>query len=96
VQAGHDIAVPLVGVNFNWASRLSYAAMAMLRLLNITRVNLLTNNPAKIAALVDNGIIVDGRTAVIGRVTPENKNYLKTKRNRAGHLLDIETLMSRS
>ncbi|WP_279482177.1 GTP cyclohydrolase II RibA [Aureimonas sp. SK2] len=64
------------------------AAVAMLRGLGIGSVELLTNNPTKIAALQAAGIEVRARTAVIGTVTAENQGYLVTKARRAGHLLD--------
>lgn len=64
------------------------AAVAMLRELGIGSVELLTNNPSKIAALQEAGIEVRGRTPVLGAVTAENQNYLVTKAVRAGHLLD--------
>jgi GTP cyclohydrolase II len=70
------------------------AALAMLRLLSIKEVVVFTNNPTKIAALRDGGITVHARTAVTGRVTSENENYLRTKTLRAGHMLDLETLVA--
>jgi GTP cyclohydrolase II len=71
------------------------AAVAMLKGLNVSSVDLLTNNPLKIAALKAGGIAVNGRIAVTGRVTADNVQYLRTKTLRAGHLLDIE-LISRA
>ncbi|WP_137128971.1 GTP cyclohydrolase II RibA [Rhizobium sp. FY34] len=70
------------------------AALAMLRLLSISEVVVYTNNPTKIAALRDGGIIVHSRTAVTGRVTNENENYLRTKTLRAGHMLELDTLIA--
>jgi GTP cyclohydrolase II len=70
------------------------AATAMLTLLNIRKVIALTNNPAKISALSQAGIAVERRVPVTGEVTVENAGYLKTKRERAGHMLDIETLVA--
>jgi GTP cyclohydrolase II len=70
------------------------AAVAMLRLLDISRVAVYTNNPTKIAGLKLGGIEVEARTAVTGRVTAENENYLRTKTLRAGHMLDLETLVA--
>lgn len=64
------------------------AAVAMLRSLGIGSVELMTNNPTKIAALQSAGIEVQARTAVLGTVTAENQGYLVTKARRAGHLLD--------
>lgn len=68
------------------------AAVAMLEGLGIRRVNLLTNNPAKIAWLRASGIDVVERTGVIGTVTPENVRYLETKARRARHMLDVDAL----
>jgi GTP cyclohydrolase II len=70
------------------------AALAMLRLLSIREVVVFTNNPTKIAALRNAGIKVHARTAVTGRVTSENENYLRTKTLRAGHMLDLDTLVA--
>ncbi len=63
-------------------------AVDMLAALKIQRVQLLTNNPVKIAALVEGGIEVVDRQALYGRLTDENHRYLSAKASRAGHLLD--------
>lgn len=68
------------------------AATAMLGLLDISKVVLFTNNPAKVAALLDGGIEVHSRVALTGEVTAENARYLRTKKARAGHILDIGAL----
>lgn len=65
------------------------AAVAMLKGLGYTRIDLVTNNPAKIAYLTVGGIEVVNRIPVMGNVTPENANYLRTKADRAGHLMDL-------
>ncbi len=70
------------------------AAVAMLRHLNISKVAVYTNNPTKIAGLKLGGIEVEARAAVTGRVTAENENYLRTKTLRAGHMMDLETLVA--
>lgn len=70
------------------------AAIAMLRLLDIAKVIVFTNNPAKISALRDAGIEVESRVALTGAVTVENAGYLMTKQARAGHMLDIETVLA--
>ncbi|MCW5624890.1 MAG: GTP cyclohydrolase II [Burkholderiales bacterium] len=67
----------------------SYAAAAqILRDLGCTRIRLLTNNPAKVAALTALGITVDERVPVIGRTTVDNAHYLATKRYKLGHALE--------
>lgn len=70
------------------------AAVAMLRLMNIGRVAVYTNNPTKIAGLRAGGIDVEARSPVVGRVTAENQNYLRTKTIRGGHMMDLETLVA--
>jgi GTP cyclohydrolase II len=63
------------------------AAAAMLRALGVGRIELLTNNPAKVAALQAAGIDVTARRALPGVPTAHNRRYLATKRDRAGHML---------
>lgn len=62
------------------------AAVAMLKALDITRIQLLTNNPRKIEALRRGGIDVVDRIALHAPPTAHNARYLATKRDRAGHL----------
>lgn len=68
------------------------AAVAMLNALGVSSVELLTNNPRKLAALEAAGFAVHGRTPVMGVVTAENRNYLATKAHRSGHMLDVDTM----
>jgi 3,4-dihydroxy 2-butanone 4-phosphate synthase/GTP cyclohydrolase II len=56
--------------------------------LGVRTMRLLTNNPAKRAALDGYGLRVLGREALPIRPHPENVRYLRTKRDRMGHLLD--------
>lgn len=63
-------------------------AVDMLNALNINKVQLLTNNPLKMAALREGGIEVVSRQALYGSVTDHNHRYLSAKANRAGHFLD--------
>lgn len=70
-------------------------AVDMLNALSIDQVQLLTNNPLKMAALREGGIEVVSRQALYGSVTDHNHRYLSAKANRAGHFLD-EVLESRS
>jgi GTP cyclohydrolase II len=71
------------------------AAVAMLKLLGVSGVELYTNNPSKMAALLAGGIAVNGRIPVTGRVTADNVQYLRTKTLRAGHMLDLGELATR-
>ncbi len=56
--------------------------------LGIQTMRLLTNNPAKRAGLEGYGLTVAGREALPVRPHPENVRYLRTKRDRMGHILD--------
>ena len=64
-------------------------AADILRELGVRSVDLITNNPLKIAGLVDAGIPVRRRLPALGTATPHNLGYLRTKRDRSGHLLEL-------
>jgi GTP cyclohydrolase II len=63
-------------------------AARMLKMLGVSKVQLLTNNPGKLEALSDGGVEVCARIALHTEINPENRRYLATKAARAGHLLD--------
>ncbi len=64
----------------------SYAAAGeILRRLGITRINLLTNNPGKRAALAGLGVDVVDRVKLAFPANPHNEAYLRTKAVRDGH-----------
>ncbi|WP_306214701.1 bifunctional 3,4-dihydroxy-2-butanone-4-phosphate synthase/GTP cyclohydrolase II [Actinoplanes sp. RD1] len=56
--------------------------------LGVRSMRLLTNNPAKRAGLEGYGLTVTGREALPVRLHPENVRYLRTKRDRMGHLFE--------
>jgi GTP cyclohydrolase II len=61
-------------------------AAEMLRDLGVRRARLLTNNPAKIEGLERYGLEVVERVALRISANPSNVGYLKTKREKMGHL----------
>jgi GTP cyclohydrolase II len=63
------------------------AAVAILRHLEITRVELLTNNPEKVRAVKEGGIDVKERTPLYGGINRHNLRYVQTKADRSGHWL---------
>jgi GTP cyclohydrolase II len=69
------------------------SAVAMLRGLGVSRVALLSNNPTKAQRLRNAGIEVLDCIPVTGEITAENEHYLRTKADRAGHLLDVDALI---
>jgi 3,4-dihydroxy 2-butanone 4-phosphate synthase/GTP cyclohydrolase II len=62
-------------------------AAQILRGLGVTRLRLMTNNPAKRTDLEAHGIEVVERVPMVSEVTRENSAYLDAKRRRLGHLL---------
>ena len=57
--------------------------------LGVKTMRLLTNNPDKRAGLEGYGLAIDERIPLLGRQTPENVDYLRTKREKMGHLLEV-------
>ncbi len=60
----------------------------ILRDLGVRSMRLLTNNPSKLVALEGYGLEVVERIPLETRPTPENIGYLRTKREKLGHLLE--------
>jgi GTP cyclohydrolase II len=65
-------------------------AAEMLRLLGIPSVELITNNPLKLAALAEAGIPVLRRIPLPSPSNPHNLGYLRVKRERTGHLIETD------
>ena len=62
-------------------------AAAILRDLGVHRVALMTNNPRKVQGLVDGGIDVAERVAIVAEPNLHNAEYLAVKARRMGHAL---------
>tara|TARA_B100001758_G_scaffold247208_1_gene264319 strand:+ start:4332 stop:4955 length:624 start_codon:yes stop_codon:yes gene_type:complete len=65
-------------------------AATMLKKKGVKSVRLMTNNPLKVKGLTDNGIEVSDRVSHMSGLCESNRDYLKTKKARMGHLLDVE------
>jgi GTP cyclohydrolase II len=65
-------------------------AAEMLRLLGVRSVELITNNPEKLAGLAEAGIAVKGRIQLPSPANPFNVEYLRVKRERTGHLIQTD------
>ncbi len=55
--------------------------------LGVRRIRLMTNNPAKYGGLEGYGLQITSRVALPTIETPHNVRYLRTKRERMGHIL---------
>jgi GTP cyclohydrolase II len=73
-------------LGFDDDERVYLPAVQMLRQLGISKVRLLTNNPAKMGALARHGIEVTERVAHVFPSNDHNRAYLLTKAKRSGHL----------
>ncbi|PZX18847.1 GTP cyclohydrolase II [Palleronia aestuarii] len=58
----------------------------ILRLMNVTRVRLLTNNPRKMRMLEGSGIEIVERLPIWVGETPQNAAYLRIKATKSGHI----------
>ena len=68
--------------------------MQILRELGVSRMRLLTNNPAKRVGLEGYGLSVIERIPLVTSPTPENARYLQTKQERMGHIFQLEEYRS--
>ncbi|MGH1481791.1 MAG: GTP cyclohydrolase II [Geminicoccales bacterium] len=87
-DAGLDTVDANVHMGFNADERSFRVAANMLRLLDIERVRLLTNNPIKVETLSLEGVDVVERVQHAMPANRHNRSYLETKALRSGHLLD--------
>jgi GTP cyclohydrolase II len=60
----------------------------ILKYFGLTTVRLMSNNPEKMQALEDAGILVSERVPAIVAPVASTEDYLRTKRDKLGHLLD--------
>ncbi len=67
-------------------------AAEMLKQLGVHAVRVMTNNPVKIAALRAAGLDIVSDQRVLGRMNDHNVRYLASKRDRAGHIIDVDQL----
>ncbi|MFT5126438.1 MAG: 3,4-dihydroxy 2-butanone 4-phosphate synthase/GTP cyclohydrolase II [Rhodothermales bacterium] len=63
------------------------AAAQMLIDLGVARIRLMTNNPEKVQGITEFGLQITERIPIVVPPKAENAFYLKTKRDRLGHLL---------
>jgi 3,4-dihydroxy 2-butanone 4-phosphate synthase/GTP cyclohydrolase II len=81
VDANLDLGLPADARDYGTGAQILYD-------LGVRSMRLLTNNPAKRAGLEGYGLTIVGREGLPIRPHPENVRYLRTKRDRMGHLLE--------
>jgi GTP cyclohydrolase II len=80
VDANIEIGAPIDAREYELASEILHD-------LGFPKIRLMTNNPAKIAALEDADIEVVDRVPLVTRPGAHNEQYLETKRRRMAHKL---------
>jgi len=71
------------------ADQRSYSFCAqILKYFGVTKIRLMSNNPDKIQGLSSEGIEIVERVPLIVKASSLSRNYLKTKKEKLGHLLD--------
>ena len=88
-DAGYDTAEANKVLGFAIDSRKYDAAIQILLNLGVTKINLLTNNPDKLAAFDGSEIDIIERIPLQIVPKAENRDYLKTKKDTFGHHLDL-------
>ena len=72
------------------ADQRSYSFCAqILKYFGVTKIRLMSNNPDKIQGLSSEGIEIVERVPLIVKASSLSRNYLKTKKEKLGHLLDL-------
>jgi 3,4-dihydroxy 2-butanone 4-phosphate synthase/GTP cyclohydrolase II len=85
---GHDTVDANVALGLPVDSREYGIGAQILNDLGITTMRLITNNPSKYGGLEGFGLDIVERVPSVVVPNPENITYLRTKRERMGHLLD--------
>ncbi len=89
-EQGYDTVEANVKLGLPIDNRDYSVAYQILKYLGIDVLRLLTNNPTKVEAISRYGVTISERVALEIQQTNENRNYLKTKKEKLGHLLAIE------
>ena len=86
-DGGLDTVQANIDLGFQADERDFLVAASMLKAINVKTVELLTNNPKKVEALQGAGITVEKRIPLVVPTTEFSKEYMRTKREKLGHLL---------
>jgi 3,4-dihydroxy 2-butanone 4-phosphate synthase/GTP cyclohydrolase II len=87
-EGGHDTVEANQALGFKPDLRKYGIGAQILYDLGLRKLKLLTNNPRKIVALSSFGLDVVDRVKLQMKASAQNKRYLKTKKEKLGHLLE--------
>jgi GTP cyclohydrolase II len=86
-DSGHDTVEANQHLGFEADHRNYDLCTAVLQYFGVTRVRLMSNNPLKLEALRQAGILVVERVPIEIAPTASTRNYLTTKKAKLGHML---------
>jgi 3,4-dihydroxy 2-butanone 4-phosphate synthase/GTP cyclohydrolase II len=84
---GYDTVEANINLGFPPDMRNYGIGAQILKDLGLTKIRLLTNNPAKIIGLEGYGLQITERVPLSAGSNPVNERYLDTKKSKMGHLL---------
>ena len=87
-EEGYDTVEANHALGFEDDSRSYEDAIRILEELRSKQVTLITNNPRKLAALKNHGLLADNHIPLWGGLTETNEYYLNTKVAKSGHILE--------
>ena len=87
IEQGYDTVSANIALGFEEDLRDYQNAAKILKYLGVKRVNLLSNNPKKFGSLENYGIDIAKRIDLIVPTNKYKQDYMKTKKEKMGHLL---------
>jgi len=88
-EQGADTVDANVRLGFGADERRYHVAAEIFELLGVQSIALMTNNPAKVDALRADGVVVSSRVPMSINPNEHNREYLRTKNRRMGHLIEL-------
>ncbi len=85
-QEGYDTVEANLELGFKDDMRSYEDAISVLKILRNKPIKLITNNPKKVTAFRENGLIIEERVPLWGDVSRYNEKYLQTKISKSGHI----------
>jgi 3,4-dihydroxy 2-butanone 4-phosphate synthase / GTP cyclohydrolase II len=86
-ETGLDTVEANLALGFEMDERDYGVGAQILRDLNVSKINLISNNPKKRVGLMGYGLEIVDNVAIEMKANPHNESYLRTKRDKMGHRL---------